>query len=222
MQYNPRNWYWKSSDGKIYSSANQSLINPDDHNYTIWLETNTPTPWPKDLDGKETNEALAEVLEGAGLTLFELSLNDLKQQLSDKIDRDAENAREKFITPGAGQMGTYLAKNAEAESFLQAESLNAADPKNNPPADINKYPMLAASLIGNKTAHDTAIEVQSAYQLWLKAGALIESIRLTAKANINAAKTVAAAQKIVNEVEWPSTEQNNAQFAEAKAKVKGR
>lgn len=79
--YNPNNWYWESA-GRIYSSAKQAVINKDDKDFAAWQEAgNRPTPWPKNADGKETDEALAEVLAGYGLRMFPQTLDETKEAL---------------------------------------------------------------------------------------------------------------------------------------------
>ncbi|MBR1002716.1 hypothetical protein ABIF65_005991 [Bradyrhizobium japonicum] len=60
--YNPLDWYWVMDDGRIYSSAREAMISADDQQYLIWREGRAPTNWPRDADGKQTVEALREVV----------------------------------------------------------------------------------------------------------------------------------------------------------------
>ena len=54
--YNPFDHYWLADDGRLFSSAAQSLVTP---------ETDTgedKTPWPRDAAGAQTDAALQDVL----------------------------------------------------------------------------------------------------------------------------------------------------------------
>ncbi|MGY8661756.1 DUF4376 domain-containing protein [Bradyrhizobium sp. UFLA05-109] len=62
--YNPQNWCWLADDGRIFASAPQTIIAADDADYTAWLEAGgSPTGWPRDLAGNQTDDALQEVLQ---------------------------------------------------------------------------------------------------------------------------------------------------------------
>lgn len=87
LKYNAATWFWSGPLG-IYSSASGSLVSTSDASYTVWLGTadaptgNLPTPWPKDLSGNQTPEALDEVLIVAGLPATGLA-SLTKEQLLD-------------------------------------------------------------------------------------------------------------------------------------------
>jgi hypothetical protein len=59
---NPINWYWLADDGRIFSSASQSLVTVDNPAYVAWSHTYQPTAWPVDDAGAQTDEALQDVL----------------------------------------------------------------------------------------------------------------------------------------------------------------
>ncbi|UEM11745.1 hypothetical protein J4G43_046060 [Bradyrhizobium barranii subsp. barranii] len=40
----------------------EAMISADDQQYLIWREGRAPTNWPRDADGKQTVEALREVV----------------------------------------------------------------------------------------------------------------------------------------------------------------
>jgi hypothetical protein len=71
--YTPQDWYWKSESGRIYSSAREKIITEDDPEYQAWSggqeRIRAPTNWPRDADGKETDDSLREVLAAFGKKL---------------------------------------------------------------------------------------------------------------------------------------------------------
>jgi hypothetical protein len=63
MNYDPLNWYWLADDGRIYSSATQTIIDNTDANYTAWVNAGgIATVWPRDGSGNQTNASLQDVL----------------------------------------------------------------------------------------------------------------------------------------------------------------
>jgi len=120
VNFDPDHWYWQATDGRLYSSRAQALVQESDEAYVAWRYLWLPTPWPKDVAGEQTDEALAEVLEGYGLRLFPATLEEVKDALKAKIDEAAELERLKYITPGAGQAMTYQEKVAQAVSYTRA------------------------------------------------------------------------------------------------------
>lgn len=68
MNFNPFNWYWLASDGRVYSSAAQSTVASNDAAFGEWKGAgNRPTLWPSDAAGNQTNDALQAVLNDYGL-----------------------------------------------------------------------------------------------------------------------------------------------------------
>jgi hypothetical protein len=61
------NWYWLADDGRLYSSASQSMVSADNPAYVAWCNSNTATIWPRDDAGNQTDEALQEVLRPYGI-----------------------------------------------------------------------------------------------------------------------------------------------------------
>ena len=60
MTYNPLNHYWLAADNRLFSSAVQALVPTTDPAFAAW--GGTPTPWPRDAAGVQTDAALQEVL----------------------------------------------------------------------------------------------------------------------------------------------------------------
>lgn len=107
------------------------------------------------------------------------------------VDSQAEQQRLIHITPGVGQSMTYARKVEEAKAFL-------VDPEGD-------YPMLSASvgIDGDNMEQVAQIVLNLDYQ-WSLIGAHIESVRLAAKAEINAATTVEEIEAILANVNWQS------------------
>lgn len=204
--FNGNNWFWLDSSGRVYSSAKQSIGDEKDKDYLAWkADGNLPTPWPKNNDGKETDEALAAVLAGYGLKMFPPTLAETKEALKSRVDTAAEQERLKYITAGVGQSMTYQTKFEQAVAFSKKYAAHTADPKNVNPPDENEYPLLQASIgIDGYSMIEVAETVTYAFALWEKIGAAIEGTRLKAKVAIVDAKTEAEAQAVLNAIQWPN------------------
>lgn len=123
------------------------------------------------------------VIEGA-----ELDLSVLRAAVADRIDAQAEQVRQAFLTPGAGQAMTYQRKEAEARAFI-------TDPS-------TAVPFLEAEAVGRGISiADVAAEVISSADRWIAAGALIEGRRMRAKAMLAEATTFGAIVS-VSRVDW--------------------
>lgn len=66
----PRDWFWLADDGKVYSSATQSVISKTATAYKTFTDGgDKPTRWPEDADGKQTEASLLEVIGVYGLAI---------------------------------------------------------------------------------------------------------------------------------------------------------
>ncbi|MEH7848463.1 hypothetical protein [Rhizobium laguerreae] len=121
------------------------------------------------------------------------SLDAIKADLCDAIDRAAEQERRKYITSGAGQAMTYVQKADEAKRFLAAEDPVAAD-----------FPLLAAEIgITALDISEVATVVAAAHRSWQQIGAAIEAARLGTKKEVMAAASEPAARSAAAAVAWP-------------------
>lgn len=120
-------------------------------------------------------------------------LDAAKAAAKKAIDAAAEEARQRYITPGAGQAMTYQAKSAELARY---------DTDTNPvKAD---YPFLSAEIgVTAPSLSAVADVVREALAGWTIVGGAIERARLKAKAGVDAAKTAQEANAIAGKVEWP-------------------
>lgn len=123
----------------------------------------------------------------------ETSLDAIKASLKSTVDSLAETERLKYITPGTGQAMTYQQKVTEAQAFKTATNPQASD-----------HPILSSEVgITADTLDEVANIVLAAFAQWQQIGAMIESIRLGAKRDIDAAEDEAAAREIIDAIEWP-------------------
>jgi len=68
--YNVSDWYWLASDGRMFSSSQQALVQPNDAAFKAWSEDGSePTPWPVS-DGQQTEAALQWVFDNAGAPVY--------------------------------------------------------------------------------------------------------------------------------------------------------
>ena len=209
MNFLAENWYWSGSDGnRIYSSSKQAVINKDDKDFAAWKAAgNLPTPWPKNSDGKETDEALAAVLANHGLKMFPPTLYETKEALKVRVDEAAESERLKYITAGVGQSMTYTEKFNQAVDYSKKYAAHEQDPKNTPEPNEADYLLLKAGLgIDGSTLIEVAETVTYAYAIWQQIGAAIEATRLESKAAIENAKTAEEAQAVFDAIKWPTME----------------
>jgi hypothetical protein len=119
-------------------------------------------------------------------------LDEVKRALKALIDDEAETARLRYITGGAGQAMTYQRKVEEAKRAVLEDNPLSED-----------YPMLSASLgIDGETIKDIGLLVLAMDARWAVIGSAIERARQTAKEAVSGAETVEAAQ-IAAQVVWP-------------------
>lgn len=204
-----KNWYWLSNNGeRVYSSKKQAIVDKTDKDYLAWqADGNRPTPWPKNKDGEEKDEALAAVLSANGLQMFPPTLGETKEALKSRVDAAAEQERLKYITNGVGQSMTYQAKFEQAVDYSKKYTAHEQDPKNAPAPNDDDYLLLKAGLgIDGTSLIEVAETVTYAYAVWQKIGAAIEATRLESKAAIENAKTTEDAQAVFTAIKWPTME----------------
>lgn len=186
--YNPRDWYWKAEDGRVYSSAREAIIAANDPAWAERQANGSWTPWPVDERGDQTDDAFLQVIAPLGLAL---GLDGLKERLKAAVDTAAEAERLRYITPGAGQAMTYSRKVEEARAVQSADEPEADD-----------YPLLAASIgIDGDDIEAVAATVLAMDTAWAQVGAAIERARLIAKRDIDAAADADAARAV--SPSWP-------------------
>lgn len=129
------------------------------------------------------------------------SLSDTKARLCATIDMDAETARRRYITPGAGMAMTYQ------EKYAQARAVDAlGEAAANALSEVEytaQFPTLAASVgIEANTLWACAQLVIDKYEAWATISNVIESTRLTGKKAVGDAADVDAARTAYGAVVW--------------------
>lgn len=154
------------------------------------------------VDGREWIVFDSEVPAPGDAVVVEAVLSGVKAMCKADIDNAAEQARQAFLTPGAGQAMEYEAVASEADKLQTDEA----------PVDAN-YPMLKAAVgldIDPGTSQlstdlaGAARAVLAARASWTRVGATIRNIRLKAKNAIDAAETPEVARAVLASVTWPA------------------
>jgi Domain of unknown function (DUF4376) len=61
--FNPLDWFWLADDKRVYGSAKQTQVTDTDPDYTAWVNSGgVATPWPRDLQGNQTDAALQDTV----------------------------------------------------------------------------------------------------------------------------------------------------------------
>lgn len=135
--------------------------------------------------GPKGSAALQQLDDGLALIMVPfvalrgaaLDLDVIRAYLTAKVDRDAEQVRLRFVTPGSGQGMTYLAKEAEARAYLLDSST--------PIPFIEEEALQTDASIG-----DTIANVLLNADAWKPIGAKIEGKRRGAKVRIDRAASL--------------------------------
>lgn len=109
------------------------------------------------------------------------SIEDQRLAAKAAINAAVTQVRQLFITDLPGQQMVYLAKEEEAKAYTALPS---------PPPDLSAFPLLSAEIgITAPTAADLAALWLSMATAWRTIAALIEPLRLSAKAAVEVATT---------------------------------
>ena len=147
-------------------------------------------------DGRDVQYlgALAlEADEGAKAAKVEEDLATAKAAACATIDARAEALRLTVLTPGAGQMAAYQAKEAQAAAFLQDGT----------PTEV-EYPDIFNEIgITADSAAEVAAAILAAAEKWRLFGRVVERTRLAGKKAVQAAADMAGIMAAQESVEWP-------------------
>jgi len=128
--------------------------------------------------------------------VVEVDLEAEKSRAMQEIDRQAEQVRNRFITPGAGQAMEYLATEEEARELRALPAEAEIEP-----AD---FPLVAAEMaVRGGTMADAATRVLLAAAAWRQVGAQIKQLRLAGKDAVAAAETLEEVWEAAS-IEWPT------------------
>ena len=121
------------------------------------------------------------------------TLADAQTAVCAQLDAHAETLRNTVLTPGAGQMSAYQAKEAQASSLL-----------NDPTPTEAEYPDIYNEIgITADSAAGVAMAVMAAAEKWRTYGRAVERARLTGKKAVGEAVDVAGVLAARDAVVWP-------------------
>ncbi|OWZ90491.1 hypothetical protein B9J07_28305 [Sinorhizobium sp. LM21] len=122
-------------------------------------------------------------------------LTPLREAAISRIDAFAEQTRNRYLSPGAGQSMVYDQKRREAETFMAAYNANEPIPESDLPHLIAEAARNGIPLLNQ------AIVYLTMRQLWLTVSPMIEDRRLMAKAAVMAAQSPAEIDQAVI-IDW--------------------
>jgi hypothetical protein len=125
ITYTPHNWYWRKADGTIFSSAAQGVVPADDPAYVAFQAAGgTPTPYPKDESGQESEAELAAVLAPYGLHVSQdAARREEIRARFDKIDQERSRALSDIALKQYVDFAMQKLTALEAERAALAEEL---------------------------------------------------------------------------------------------------
>jgi len=127
------------------------------------------------------------------LNNFVHDLPSLIVEAQAEIDKQAEAARLKYITGGAGQAMTYTQKLEEAVAFLAVASPIGAD-----------YPIIQAEALATGAAMMAiATNIKATSDAWRPIAASIEAIRMGGKLSLASAGSSSEISAIISTLVWP-------------------
>lgn len=155
-----------------------------------------------------STNAVYRKLISEGITISPFSVEDgelpkLKAHFKARVDADAECARLRYITSGAGMAMTYQEKFAQAQAVDEMGAA-AANAMSHEDCEA-QFPTLAASIgLEADTIFDCAQLVLARYAAFARASLMIERARLSGKAAIAAAGNQEAVAAAYEAVTWPT------------------
>lgn len=83
LNFNPANWYFLSADGRLYSTASMSVVQPSDNDFQSWQAMGLePWPWPGATAADQTEDTIRNMLVPYGWPVGSISLRQFFQQLA--------------------------------------------------------------------------------------------------------------------------------------------
>ena len=123
-------------------------------------------------------------------------LTQLKEDAKAAVDRRAEIERQKYVTPGDGQLATYMAQEREANTVL-------IYPEGQVPEGVETPYLDALVGIVAPSLYEVAQVVRATAREWNAKNAAINAVRLAKKAEIDQATSQKKVTEILQSVEWP-------------------
>lgn len=161
------------------------------------------TSRPAEEPGEVVEEGGPALVEGEWRQAWTARAETLEELAAAKagallaIDVQAETARLRFITGGAGQSLEYAATEAEARAFVAAGGVGAAE----------DFPWLEAerqAMGGTATLAEIAATTVGLADAWKAIGSTIKQLRRGAKIAVEASTTIAAVRAASESISWPT------------------
>jgi hypothetical protein len=124
---------------------------------------------------------------------WNVDLGTARAAVCEAIDTAAERLRQTVLTPGAGQMAAYQAKEGQARALL----VDPAPTEGDYPDIFNEIGITAAS------AGEVAMAVLAAAEKWRTYGRAVERVRLSAKKAVAETSDLAGLLAAREAVDWP-------------------
>lgn len=122
-----------------------------------------------------------------------VTLEQARASACEAIDAEAERRRGLVLTPGAGQMAAYQAKEGQARTLLADDTPTEAE-----------YPDIYNEIgVTADSAGEVAMAVLAAAEKWRAYGRRVERARLAAKKAVAEAGDVAAVVAARDGADWP-------------------
>lgn len=124
---------------------------------------------------------------------WEVDLEAAKASVCAEIDAKAERRRNAVLTPGAGQMAAYQAKETQARALLADDTPTEAE-----------YPDIFGEIgITADSAGEVAMAVLAAAEKWRTFGRMVEHARLAGKKAVGEATHLTGVLAARDGVSWP-------------------
>lgn len=184
------NEYARVDDGRIIEI--RTMDPPPAHKAHLWHDVVREGSGP--LENRVVEGSVVRIVRS------EHPLTEIKTDLLQRTDNDAENVRLKYITGGVGMSMTYAEKKDQAVAVLQMGAEAATALPSNGAAD---FPTLSASVpIEAATLYAAAEMVMAKYEQWAALSRVIETTRLAGKKSISDASDAASARAAYEAIVW--------------------
>lgn len=180
-------------DGRVIETRELALADIPEHKRYLWL--------PVVYEGAgEVSQTIIEA-EQVRVVRSEPPVDEVKARMKARVDADAEAARLRYITPGAGMAMTYQEKHAQARAVVALGQAAANALTEIERAD--QFPTLAASVgVEAATLWECAALVIQRYEAFADLSAVIERTRLQGKKAISDASDAAGARAAYEAITW--------------------
>lgn len=187
-----------------YPEHKKSATDADGHPTLRLVEDAGAPAWDSDLQTCVIADDVQPAKVVVTYTVEWLPLDHVKSVLRQRVDRNAERVRLRYITEGGvGMALTYTEKKDQAVAVFGMGEAAANALTNHGAAE---FPTLSASVpIEAPSLYAAAQLVISRYEAWAALSRHIETARLGGKKSISDASDAASAKAAYEAIAWPSS-----------------